>query len=84
MQTKTYGLGFHTDIPENRVQHYEDWEEYVRASVPADKLFVFNAKQGWAPLCEFLGKEVPEGPYPRAPNTSANMGIILRFHFKVD
>jgi len=69
--------GFHTDIPENRVQHYEDWEEYVKASVPADKLFVFNAKQGWAPLCEFLGKEVPEGPYPRAPNTSANMVKML-------
>jgi len=69
--------GFHTDIPENRVQHYEDWEEYVKANVPADKLLVFNAKQGWKPLCDFLGKPIPEGSYPRAPNTSANMKKML-------
>jgi len=69
--------GFHVDIPENRVQHYEDWEEYVKAHVPADRLLIFNAKQGWEPLCKFLGKEIPDGPYPRAPNSSANMIKML-------
>ena len=72
-------IGFHVDIPENRVQHYEDWEEYVKANVPADRLLVFNAKEGWEPLCKFLGKEVPDGPYPRAPNTSANMSKSKNF-----
>lgn len=23
-----------------------------------------NARQGWEPLCAFLGKEVPQDPYP--------------------
>ena len=34
---------------------------------------VLNAKQGWEPLCKFLGKPVPEGPYPRAPNVTKTM-----------
>jgi hypothetical protein len=37
----------------------------VEATVPADRLLVFDVKQGWEPLCEFLGVPVPEGePFP--------------------
>ena len=36
----------------------------VQATVPPERLLVFNVKQGWAPLCEFLGKEVPDEPFP--------------------
>ncbi len=28
------------------------------------QLLVFNIKDGWAPLCAFLGKEVPSTPFP--------------------
>ena len=65
--------GFHPDIKENRVQFYEDWNEFVQHKIPKERLLVFNAKQGWGPLCEFLGKPIPEGPYPRAPNVSKTM-----------
>jgi len=44
-------------------------EADVRASVPAGRLLVFDAAQGWAPLCRFLGKPVPEEPYPRLNTT---------------
>ena len=37
----------------------------VKASVPREKLLVFEAKQGWEPLCKFLGVPVPDTPYPR-------------------
>jgi Sulfotransferase domain len=37
----------------------------VIASVPREKLLVFEAREGWAPLCAFLGVPVPEGDYPR-------------------
>jgi hypothetical protein len=30
----------------------------VRTEVPADKLLVFEASQGWEPLCEFVGARV--------------------------
>ncbi|KAI8244004.1 hypothetical protein K4K57_012829 [Colletotrichum sp. SAR 10_99] len=38
-------------------RHYAE----VRASVPKERLLEFNLKEGWEPLCKFLGKEVPEG-----------------------
>jgi len=27
---------------------------------------VFEASEGWEPLCAFLGKDVPDEDYPRA------------------
>ncbi|WP_328453456.1 sulfotransferase family protein [Amycolatopsis sp. NBC_00438] len=37
----------------------------VRATVPAEKLLVYRVSEGWAPLCAFLGAEVPPEPFPR-------------------
>lgn len=38
----------------------------VRAAAPKERLLEYDVKQGWGPLCQFLGKEVPEGEFPRA------------------
>ena len=45
---------------------YRQHNERVKAVIPAEKLLVFNVKQGWKPLCEFLGCDVPMSPFPRA------------------
>lgn len=38
----------------------------VRREVPADRLLVYQVREGWEPLCSFLGVPVPEGkPFPR-------------------
>merc|ERR1712062_138905 len=34
--------GFHPDVPENREQFYEDWNEWVISKVPKEQLLVFN------------------------------------------
>jgi hypothetical protein len=39
--------------------------EAVKAALPAEKLLVFEAKQGWGPLCAFLGQPVPSEPFPQ-------------------
>ena len=39
--------------------------EAVKAAIPADQLLVFEVKEGWGPLCEFLGVPVPDAPFPR-------------------
>lgn len=44
------------------------WNDHiaeVKASLPADRLLVFEVKQGWEPLCAFLGLPVPDDPFPR-------------------
>ena len=38
--------------------------ERVKSIVPADKLLVYNVKQGWKPLCDFLGCSAPAIPFP--------------------
>jgi hypothetical protein len=44
---------------------FERWNAAVIADVPPERLLVFEASQGWQPLCEFLGVGVPDAPYPR-------------------
>lgn len=37
----------------------------VKAAIPAKQLLVYQVKEGWKPLCEFLGVPVPSEPFPR-------------------
>ena len=37
----------------------------VKAAIPPEQLLVFEAKDGWEPLCKFLNVPVPEESYPR-------------------
>jgi hypothetical protein len=39
--------------------------EAVKATIPADRLLVYEVKEGWKPLCEFLEVPVPDEPFPR-------------------
>ena len=43
--------------------------EEVRRTIPKERLLVFDAKQGWEPLCEFLGVAVPATPFPKTNST---------------
>eukprot|EP00899_Mesostigma_viride_P009553 jgi/Mesvir1/1859/Mv16417-RA.1 len=36
----------------------------VIATVPPNQLLIYNLKQGWKPLCDFLGVPVPDEPLP--------------------
>ena len=39
---------------EEAATFFSRWEKGVRDSVPKDRLLVFQAKEGWEPLCQFL------------------------------
>eukprot|EP00095_Tigriopus_kingsejongensis_P008978 maker-scaffold334_size202906-snap-gene-1.30 protein:Tk08978 transcript:maker-scaffold334_size202906-snap-gene-1.30-mRNA-1 annotation:"sulfotransferase family" len=54
------------------VKFFNEWTGLVKKSVPAEKLLVFEVKQGWGPLCQFLDLPVPDIPFPRL-NDSAEM-----------
>jgi len=41
----------------------------VRAAFGPDRLLTFDPNQGWAPLCAFLGVEIPEDPFPHTNTT---------------
>ena len=44
---------------------YEKWNADVIRTVPKDQLLVFNPKQGWTPLCNYLDVAVPDQPFPK-------------------
>lgn len=44
----------------------------VQQIVPAEKLLVYNVKEGWEPLCNFLNVPVPDKPFPHV-NDRAEM-----------
>ena len=59
------------------LEHYEQ----VRRLTPKDRLLEFELGSEWKPLCDFLGKEVPNRPFPRVNDTAA-MKEKLEIMFK--
>jgi hypothetical protein len=39
--------------------------EAVKETIPSDQLLIFDVREGWAPLCNFLEVPVPDGDFPR-------------------
>ncbi len=60
-----------------------DW--YVRRNqevvdtLPPERLLVFHPREGWEPLCDFLGAPVPDKPFPRV-NSRDEIGAASNQH----
>lgn len=52
------------DDREHMMACFEKHCAEVIAGVPEDRLLVFEARDGWGPLCDFLSVAVPDEPYP--------------------
>jgi hypothetical protein len=73
-RTGTPGYGgtvfrdFYLAKPEDRGRATKGFEEHVRQGkerVPPERLLVYEVREGWGPLCAFLGVEAPQGePFP--------------------
>ncbi|MGH2498001.1 MAG: sulfotransferase family protein [Ktedonobacteraceae bacterium] len=50
--------------------------EEVKQQVPAEKLLVYDVKEGWEPLCAFLGAGVPAKPFPHVNDRANFVGRI--------
>jgi hypothetical protein len=53
-------------------QHTEE----VKAYVPADKLLVYDVREGWGPLCKFLGVPEPTEPLPHLNKKENFKGML--------
>jgi hypothetical protein len=62
--------GFMTDWFSRRNQSVID-------ALPPERLLVFSPKQGWEPLCSFLGVPVPDAPFPRV-NSRDEISAVSR------
>ena len=57
---------------------YENWIAEVKSNVPKDKLLIFDVKQGWKPLCQFLDVPEPNVPFPRTNDTETMKSFFKR------
>ncbi len=64
------------DDREHAIAVYKAHIEEVKRTIPADRLLIFEARQGWGPLCAFLGVPVPDEPFPHV-NDTASMRRVM-------
>lgn len=58
------------------IRRLREHNEEVRRTSPASRLLVFDVKEGWDPLCNFLARPVPDTPFPHINDTQATKDII--------
>jgi len=55
--------------------NYVKYVEKLQQSIPPERLLTFNVKQGWEPLCKYLGHPIPDGiPFPHVHTRSKLQG----------
>lgn len=67
---------------------FESWNEFVRDTIPSERLLELHVKQGWEPLCGFLEKPIPEEAFPHVNdrlvvNTVINTFVVITWIWPV-
>jgi len=69
-------LGNRMNDREALVSAFNQHNNAVRDAISAERLLVFEAKDGWEPLCKFLGKPIPDEPFPHVNSKAEFQGIF--------
>lgn len=59
------------------VELYDKHNAHVQELIPKDHLLVYDVREGWEPLCEFLKVPVPNEEFPRLNETGAMQSIYF-------
>lgn len=65
------------ETPEQLIAEFNRHNEEVKATVPPERLLVWNVTEGWEPLCEFLEIPVPAEPMPHANDRETFLGRVI-------
>ena len=66
----------HTDDRNYLTEYFRRHTEEVKAAIPPAQLLVYDVRQGWEPLCAFLGIAVPKESLPSENNREEFMARI--------
>lgn len=69
---------------ERLVAAYEAHNRAVVAAIPADRLLQYRVTDGWAPLCAFLDRPVPDEPFPCTNQRAEFWGRVVRDSWRGD
>ena len=70
-------FGGDIDSLAHAIEIFEAHTAEVIATIPAQRLLVFDVRQGWEPLCDFLQRDVPAAPFPRVNSRDEFEGIFF-------
>jgi Sulfotransferase domain len=62
--------------PSQLIEQMHRHHEEVEHTVPPERLLVWEVTDGWAPLCDFLGVDVPSEPLPHANDRDTFVGRV--------
>lgn len=65
LMAKVFDTVFEGDFPHRGKAIYHEHQAMLRKLVPKERLLEYHVKEGWGPLCEFLGQPVPVDDFPR-------------------
>lgn len=60
-----YGAKNYREIEANARKTYDEYYRKIRVMVPPERRLEYKLGDGWEPLYAFLGKDVPDAPFPR-------------------
>jgi hypothetical protein len=61
---------------EHLIRRFQEHIAEVRNTIPASRLLVFEVKEGWGPLCEFLKLPEPDATFPFLNDEEATKEIL--------
>jgi hypothetical protein len=62
--------------PEHAKAVYRAHHATVRQTIPAERLLVFDVREGWEPLCAFLEVPVPATPVPNVNDAEQFKALV--------
>ena len=75
------GVSSEEDMRLKAKEKYREHYELLRRTVSKDRLLEYQLERGWGPLCDFLGKDIPDVEFPRVNETASmheKVSIIRR------
>lgn len=71
-------FGSSCDDKSAALRAFEKRTEAVKSTVAPERLLVFEVKDGWGPLCDFLGVPAPREPFPRSNDHAAFWELVSK------
>jgi hypothetical protein len=62
---------------EQLIAQMEAFNARVQEMIPPERLLVWNVREGWEPLCEFLEVDVPDHPLPHENDRETFLGRVM-------
>lgn len=77
-------FGGEIDDAEHAIRMFNQHTKEVVDTIDSDRLLIYNVREGWEPLCQFLDKPVPDAPFPRVNSRDEFEEIFFGSSLKKD